>query len=149
MLRFVAFVNEEPHYFQTTNKLCFAGRCRERDDKIAAMISPETIGYYSDESGPRHSGPGSALSAHGQLHRLRWQCRLALAFARCTRRIRQVQSLPAAAFCGLFFPALAGPITGTFWEHGSPGIMVTDTALFRYPHYHAATDTPDKLITTQ
>ena len=23
--------------------------------------------------------------------------------------------------------------------------MITDTAPFRYPHYHAATDTPDKL----
>ena len=23
--------------------------------------------------------------------------------------------------------------------------MVTDTAPYRYPHYHAATDTPDKL----
>ncbi len=23
--------------------------------------------------------------------------------------------------------------------------MITDTALFRYPHYHKPTDTPDKL----
>ena len=23
--------------------------------------------------------------------------------------------------------------------------MITDTAPYRYPHYHAATDTPDKL----
>jgi hypothetical protein len=23
--------------------------------------------------------------------------------------------------------------------------MVTDTAIFRYPHYHLASDTPDKL----
>jgi hypothetical protein len=23
--------------------------------------------------------------------------------------------------------------------------MITDTALFRYPHYHLASDTPDKL----
>ena len=23
--------------------------------------------------------------------------------------------------------------------------MITDTAPFRYPHYHASTDTPDKL----
>lgn len=25
------------------------------------------------------------------------------------------------------------------------GLMVTDTALFRYPHYHEATDTVDKI----
>ncbi len=23
--------------------------------------------------------------------------------------------------------------------------MVTDTALYRYPHYHVSTDTPDKI----
>ena len=32
-----------------------------------------------------------------------------------------------------------------FWQAGYPAIMVTDTALFRYPHYHAATDTPGQL----
>jgi hypothetical protein len=32
-----------------------------------------------------------------------------------------------------------------FWQHGYPAIMVTDTAPFRYPHYHARSDTPEKL----
>jgi hypothetical protein len=32
-----------------------------------------------------------------------------------------------------------------FWKEGYPAIMITDTALFRYDHYHASTDTPDKL----
>ena len=33
----------------------------------------------------------------------------------------------------------------SFWQAGYPAIMITDTALFRYPHYHAATDTPERL----
>jgi hypothetical protein len=33
----------------------------------------------------------------------------------------------------------------SFWQCGYPAIMVTDTAPFRYPHYHEQTDTPDKL----
>ena len=33
----------------------------------------------------------------------------------------------------------------SFWQHGYPGIMVTDTAPFRSPYYHEASDTPDKL----
>jgi Zn-dependent M28 family amino/carboxypeptidase len=33
----------------------------------------------------------------------------------------------------------------SFWKEGYPAIMVTDTALFRYEHYHSATDTPDKI----
>ena len=33
----------------------------------------------------------------------------------------------------------------SFWRLGYPALMVTDTAPFRYPHYHEPTDTPDKL----
>jgi hypothetical protein len=33
----------------------------------------------------------------------------------------------------------------SFWQAGYPAIMVTDTAFFRYAHYHGAEDTPDKL----
>jgi hypothetical protein len=32
-----------------------------------------------------------------------------------------------------------------FWQQGYPGVMITDTALFRYPHYHLASDTPERL----
>jgi len=32
-----------------------------------------------------------------------------------------------------------------YWKFGWPAVMVTDTALFRYPHYHTLRDTPDKL----
>jgi hypothetical protein len=33
----------------------------------------------------------------------------------------------------------------SFWQEGYMGLMVTDTALFRYPHYHETTDTVDKI----
>ena len=32
-----------------------------------------------------------------------------------------------------------------FWEFGYPAMMLTDTAPFRYPHYHKPSDTPDKI----
>ena len=49
-LRFVAFVNEEPPYFQTEQmgSFVYASRCKARGDKIVGMISLETIGYFSD-----------------------------------------------------------------------------------------------------
>src|SRR5437868_411809 len=49
-LRFVAFVNEEPPYFQTSEmgSLVYASRCKARGNQISAMISLETIGYFSD-----------------------------------------------------------------------------------------------------
>ena len=33
----------------------------------------------------------------------------------------------------------------SFAEFNFPAIMITDTALFRYPHYHRPSDTPDKV----
>ena len=32
-----------------------------------------------------------------------------------------------------------------FWEHAIPAVMITDTAFFRNPHYHQASDTLDTL----
>ena len=32
-----------------------------------------------------------------------------------------------------------------FWQEGYPGMMVTDTALFRYAPYHSREDTPDRV----
>ena len=32
-----------------------------------------------------------------------------------------------------------------FWEEGLPAIMVTDTALYRYPAHHTSADTPEKI----
>ena len=44
-----------------------------------------------------------------------------------------------------FVPGVAWSDHDSFWRHGYPAVMVTDTAFYRYRHYHAPTDTPDKL----
>jgi hypothetical protein len=33
----------------------------------------------------------------------------------------------------------------SFWDHGYPALMLTDTSFLRNPHYHRATDTPETL----
>jgi Zn-dependent M28 family amino/carboxypeptidase len=52
-IRFVAFVNEEPPFFQTEEmgSLVYARAARARGDRILGMLSLETMGYYSDEPG--------------------------------------------------------------------------------------------------
>ena len=52
-LRFVLFVNEEPPFFQGMDmgSRRYAIRARERDERIAAMFSLETIGWYSEQPG--------------------------------------------------------------------------------------------------
>ena len=44
-----------------------------------------------------------------------------------------------------FVPGVDWSDHGSFWYEGYPAIMVTDTAPYRYPHYHSAFDTPDKI----
>jgi acetylornithine deacetylase/succinyl-diaminopimelate desuccinylase-like protein len=72
-LRFVAFVNEEPPYFLSgeMGSQVYARRCKERGDKISAMISLETIGYFSDAPGSQTypvAGPRLVLSERRQFH---------------------------------------------------------------------------------
>lgn len=149
-IRFVAFVNEEPPFFQTERmgSLVYAKACRERGDKITAMLSLETMGFYSSEpdsqSYPFPVGlfyPSRAdfiafvgNTANGALVR------------RCIKTFRERAEFPsegAALYGGL--PGVGWSDHWAFWQAGYPAIMITDTAPFRYVHYHTDADTPDKL----
>ena len=149
-LRLVAFVNEEQPFSESEEmgSRVYAERSRQRGEQIKAMISLETIGHYTDQAASQHypfpfsyfyPDTGNFLGFVGNLSS--W------------RLVRQA----VGAFRGsTAFPsegvAAPGWITGvgwsdhaSFWQAGYPAIMITDTAFFRYQHYHEATDTPEKL----
>jgi len=42
-------------------------------------------------------------------------------------------------------PGVAWSDHWSFWKHGYRALMLTDTALYRYPHYHLGSDTPERL----
>src|SRR5204863_8490539 len=44
-----------------------------------------------------------------------------------------------------FVPGVAWSDHWSFWQQGYPAIMVTDTAPFRYAHYHTPQDTVEKV----
>jgi hypothetical protein len=150
-LRFVAFVNEEPPYFLNgeMGSLVYAKRCQERGDKITGMISLETIGYFSDAPGSQnYPVPGLGLFYPSTGNFIGFVANLpSRALLRKAIGIfRDQKKLPAEG------AALPGAVPGvgwsdhwSFWQCGYPAIMITDTAPFRYPHYHESTDTPDKL----
>ncbi len=52
-VRLVAFVNEEPPWFQTAQmgSTVYAARARAQGDRVTGMLSLETIGYYSEAPG--------------------------------------------------------------------------------------------------
>lgn len=150
-LRFVAFVNEEPPFFQTKQmgSFVYACRCKAARDQISAMISLETIGYFSDA--PRSQtypapGLGMFYPTTGNFIGFVGNVRSSALVRRAIATFRKQAKIPSeGAALPAFIPGVGWSDQWAFWQHGYPGIMITDTAPFRYPHYHRATDTPDKL----
>jgi len=150
-MRFVAFVNEEPPYFllDEMGSNVYAGRCKARGDKISAMISLETIGYFSDAPnsqtypsrvlGAFYPNVGNFIGFVSNVHSRTLLRRIVSLFRKHAKIPSEGAALPS------FVPGVSWSDQWSFWRHGYPGIMVTDTAPFRYPYYHSANDTPDKL----
>ena len=44
-----------------------------------------------------------------------------------------------------FVPGISWSDHRSFWRQRYRAVMITDTAFYRYRHYHSPTDTPDKL----
>ena len=149
-IRFVAFVNEEPPFFHTDGmgSVVNAKAARARGDKITAMLSLETMGYYSDEKGSQqypqplamlYPNVGNFIGFVANLGSARLLKRARQAFKQRTAFPLQAAAAPAA------LPGVGWSDQWAFWEAGYAGMMVTDTAPFRYPWYHTADDTPDKI----
>ena len=149
-LRLVFFVNEEPPHFQsdTMGSLVYARRCKERKENIAAVLSLETLGYYSDEEGSQNYPPplgavfpktGNFVGFVGNVDSGPLVHRVLNSFRKHAKFPSEATSLPST------IQGVGWSDQWSFWEFGYQGMMVTDTAPFRYPHYHRTTDTPDKL----
>lgn len=150
-LRFVAFVNEEPPYFLSSQmgSYVYAQRCKQRGDRIVGMISLETIGYFSDAPNSQtYPAPGFGAFYPKTGNFIGFVANVgSREFLRRTLSIfRDQKKIPSqgAALPG-FVPGASWSDHWSFWQQGYPAIMITDTAPFRYPHYHLSTDTPDKL----
>lgn len=150
-LRFVAFVNEEPPYFQTERmgSLVYARACRKRNDPIEAMISLETIGYFSDEPNTQTypiAGLKSIYPTVGNFIGVVGNFQSRALVRKTIHLLRKGGGIPTeGAALPSIVPGVGWSDQWAFWQCGYRGIMITDTAPFRYPYYHSATDTPDKL----
>jgi hypothetical protein len=150
-LRFVAFVNEEPPYFLSgeMGSQIYASRCKERGDNISAMLSLETIGYFSDAPHSQtYPSPGLGLlyPNAGNFIGFVSNVRSGGLLRRVIALFRKHAKIPSeGAALPAFLPGVSWSDQWSFWQYGYPAIMVTDTAPFRYPYYHSSNDTPDKL----
>lgn len=149
-IRLVLFTNEEPPYFKTPEmgSYRYAKLLAERREPIIGMISLETLGCFTDEPGSQHYPPplGMLYPSKGNF----------IAFVGMIGSRDLVQALIGSFRSHTAFPTVGGVAPGfipgidwsdhwSFEEFRYPAVMVTDTAYFRYPHYHRPTDTPDKV----
>lgn len=112
------------------------------------MVSLETLGYYTDALESQLYPPGFAalypdqgnfVAFVGELDSRAWVHRWVGAFRRDAAFPSEALAAPG------FIPGIAWSDHWGFQRHGIPALMITDTAPYRYPHYHTARDTPDRL----
>ena len=149
-LRLVFFVNEEPPYFQTDlmGSRRYATLLAQRREAIDGMIALETLGAYSSEPGSqRYPSPfdlllpdvGNFLAFVAMPGSRTFMHEVIRAFRRSTRFPTIGGVAPA------FIKGVGWSDHASFSSRGIPALMITDTAVFRYRHYHTPADTPDKV----
>lgn len=149
-IRWVAFCNEEPPWFQSENmgSVRYAAELKREGVPVAAMISLESLGYFCDEPGSQkypeplaklYPSAGNFLAVVGDL-----QNQKLVDFAWNTLRETGLVPVEKGAFPESV-PGVGWSDHWGFWKADFPGIMITDTAPYRNPHYHRETDLPGTL----
>lgn len=144
-IRFVAFTNEEPPFFWTKymGSYVYAKECKNKNERITAMLTPETIGSYSDKKGSQRypfpmnmfypsTGNFIAFVANSKSKELTRQC---------VKTFRENAQFPSIGAClPMLVPRIGSSDHWSFWKMGYPALMITDTAPYRYRYYHTTSD---------
>lgn len=149
-VRFVFFPNEEPPSFATRDmgSRHYAAAARTRGDRIVAMVSIESIGYYDTEAGSqRYPFPlGLAYPNVGDFIGFVSNLKSRSLLHRAIAAFRAHAAIPTqGAAAPAWLPGIWWSDHWSFWREGYPAIMISDTAPFRNPFYHTPGDTPDTL----
>jgi Zn-dependent M28 family amino/carboxypeptidase len=149
-VRLVAFVNEEPPFYLTGDmgSQHYARRSRERGEKIVAMLSLETIGCYSDQPDSQHYPFPLSLFYPSTGNFVAFVSNFASRplMHEAIASFRRRAAFPSEGVAApAFVPGVDWSDHRSFWREGYPALMVTDTAPYRYPYYHTAQDTPEKV----
>ena len=121
----------------------------ERNRMPFGMISLETMGFYSDEEGSQkypapldyyYPSQGNFVAFVSDSTSREFVRDFGGRFREHAEIASQGATLPASLVADVLRSDHE-----TFVLRGIPGMMVTDTANFRYPHYHKSSDTFDKV----
>lgn len=149
-VRFVFFTNEEPPFFNTRGmgSEVNARAARARGDDVKAMLSLETMGFFRDEPNTQHypwplstmyPSTGNFIAFVGDTESRALVHQVISTFRAHAQVPSEGASIPAA------IEGADWSDHGPYWRQGYRALMVTDTAPFRNPGYHEASDTADQL----
>ena len=149
-IRFVLFPNEELPTGGTSEmgSWIYAKKARAAGDNITAMLSLEMLGYYTDApNSQKYPAPLSSFyPTTGNFIAFVSNYDNRALVKQCVRAFRAGAQFPSE---GAALPNFIRDVGRSdhfgFGKEGFPALMVTDTANFRNPNYHSATDTPDTL----
>lgn len=149
-IKFVAFVNEEPPFFQTENmgSRIFVKDALSKRQDIKAAIILEMIGYYSDEPNSQRYPPffGIFYPNRGNFITIVGNFASAKLVKNVTSTFREKSKFPVESVVTFtFVPGIDFSDHWSFWQEGIPAVMITDTAFLRNYNYHTEADTYEKL----
>ncbi len=150
----IAFTTEEPPAFHTRHQgsRVFAREARRQGRRIDGVVNLEMLGYFKDvPKSQRYPFParlfgypdrGDFVGVVGNWRSRRLTREVVTAMRMNPDLSVQELIVPERGFL-LFFSRLSDH--SSFWDHGYPAVMLTDTAFLRNPHYHSPSDRPDTL----
>lgn len=147
----VAYTLEEPPFFDTPHmgSAVHAASLAAGQSACLGVIVLEMVGFFSDEPGSQgypspllrlmYPGRGDFIAVVSRWDQGGW-IRTVKAAMQGTTAL-PVHSLRSPSFV----PGIDLSDHMSYWPHGIPSLMVTDTAFYRNPFYHTPDDTPEKL----
>lgn len=147
-LRLLFWVNEEHPWGKTESMGSWqhARMMKDQRENIAGAIALETLGYFSNEPGSQKLPfPFSAAYSNvGDFVAFVALPKSRLFLERVTRTFRSSSPFPSIG--GLAPGFVEGVDNSDHWAYhqfGYPALMITDTAPYRNPYYHALDDLPE------
>jgi Zn-dependent M28 family amino/carboxypeptidase len=145
----VWYACEEPPFFGTDGMGSHhhALACDKALTKL--MICLEMVGFYSDDANSQDYPLPLLKYWYGTIGNYLMLVSNVKSYPAMRGFAKSVQGKSDIPYKQLVSPFRAGGLDWSdhrsYWACGIPAFMITDTALFRNQHYHAATDTPETL----
>ncbi len=152
-LVFAAFTLEEPQA-ETVKFLIgskhFVRSMKTMGQKYSAVFILESVGYISSDPCSQSLPPfvkapssGDFIGVVGNKKSRAIMSVFEKAAFRCVPELKVVTH--AASLRGFLVLETRFSDHSPFWDAGYPAVMLTDTAMFRNPHYHTPSDTSDTI----